>query len=82
MKHFRFSANARISRRAHIPILLTENQGQIPRGEGRSARFVSVAGGRFDRKIEWFEGLCPVVDAPFATLATSSTGGGAALASG
>jgi hypothetical protein len=34
------------------------------------------------RKIERFEGLCPVVKAPFAPLATSSTGGGAALTSG
>ena len=43
---------------------------------------VSVADGLFDRKIERFEGLCPVVEAPFAPLSTSSTGGGAALASG
>ena len=48
----------------------------------RNARFDSVADDRFDRKIERFEGLCPVVEAPFATLATSSTGGGAALTSG
>jgi hypothetical protein len=48
----------------------------------RNARFVSVADLRFDRKIDRFEGLCPVVEAPFAPLATSSTGGGAALTSG
>ena len=48
----------------------------------RNARFDSVAYERFDRKSEWFEGLCPVVKAPFATLATSSTGGAAALTSG
>jgi hypothetical protein len=42
----------------------------------------SVADGRFDRKIERFEGLCPFVEAPFVPLATSSTGGGAALTSG
>ena len=48
----------------------------------RNARFLSVAGGRFDRKIERFERLLPVVKAPFAPLATSSTGGGAALTYG
>jgi hypothetical protein len=48
----------------------------------RNAYNVSVADGRFDRKIQLVEGLCPVVKAPFATLATSSTGGGAALTSG
>jgi hypothetical protein len=42
----------------------------------------SVADGLFDREIEWFEGLCPVVETSFAILATSSTGGGAALTSG
>jgi hypothetical protein len=48
----------------------------------RNAYLVSVADGRIDRKIERFEGLCPFVKAPFAILATSSTGGGAALTSG
>jgi hypothetical protein len=48
----------------------------------RNARFVSVVDGRFDRKIQRFEGLCQVVKAPFAPLATSSTGGGAALITG
>jgi hypothetical protein len=42
----------------------------------------SVADGRFDPEIERFEGLCPIVDAPFARLATSSTGGSDALTSG
>jgi hypothetical protein len=48
----------------------------------RIACFVSVADSLFDREIQRFEGLCPVVEAPFAPLSTSSTGGGAALASG
>ncbi len=57
--------------------------GDSPRAVGwRNARFVFVADGRFDRRIEDVEGLCPVVTAPFAPLATSSTGGGAALTSG
>jgi uroporphyrin-III C-methyltransferase len=42
----------------------------------------SVADGRFDRKIERFEGLCPVVKAPFAPLATPLAGGGAGITSG
>ena len=48
----------------------------------RNARLVSVAGGRFDPEIERFERFCHVVEAPFAPLSTSSTGGGAALTSG
>jgi|694.fasta_scaffold11704_17 hypothetical protein len=61
---------------------MARRRGQAPRGGVAECWLFSVADGRFDRKSEWFEGLCPVVDAPFATLATSSTGGGAALASG
>jgi hypothetical protein len=40
----------------------------------RNAYNVSVTDGRFDRKIERFEGLCPVVKAPFAPLASKRTG--------
>jgi hypothetical protein len=61
---------------------MTKTRGQSPRGGVAECLLFSVADGRFDRKIERFDGLCPVVDAPFATLATSSTGGGAALTSG
>ena len=62
---------------------IAKKTGDSARAMGwRNARFVSVADLRFDRKIQCFERLCPVVKAPFAPLATSSTGGGAALTSG
>jgi len=48
----------------------------------RIACFVSVADSLFDREIQRFEGLCPVVKAPFAPLATPLAGGNAALTSG
>jgi hypothetical protein len=61
---------------------MTKNLGLSPRGGVAKCLLFSVADGPFTPKIERFEGLCPVVDAPFATLATSSTGGAAALTSG
>ena len=61
---------------------VTRNRGQSPRDGVADCLLFSVADGRIDRKIQRFEGLCPVVDAPFGPLATSSTGGGAALTSG
>jgi hypothetical protein len=63
--------------------IIRQETGDSPRAMGwRNACFVSVADGRIDRKIQRFEGLCHVVETPFAPLATSSTGGGAALTSG
>jgi hypothetical protein len=60
-----------------------QKTGDSPLAVGeRNAFLVSVADGLFDRKIERVEGLFPVLNAPFARLATSSTGGGAALTSG
>jgi hypothetical protein len=67
---------------ASLRARLTRNRGQSPRDSVEECLLFSVAGGRFDRKIERFEGLYPVAKAPFAPLATSSTGGGAALTSG
>jgi hypothetical protein len=61
---------------------LTRNRGQSPRGGVAECLLFSVADGRFDRKIERFEGLCPVVKAPFAPLATPLAGGGAGITSG
>ena len=61
---------------------LTRNRGQSPRDGVAECSVFSVVDGRIDPEIERFEGLCPVVEAPFAPLATSSTGGGAALTSG
>ncbi len=43
----------------------TRNRGQSPRDRVAECLGVSVAGGRFDREIERFEGLCPVVKAPW-----------------
>jgi hypothetical protein len=60
----------------------TKTRGQSPRDGVADCLLFSVADGRIDRKIQRFERLCHVVDAPFARLATSSTGGGAALTSG
>jgi hypothetical protein len=60
-----------------------KNPKKVPaRLGGGMLAFFRVADGLFDRKIQRFERFCPVVKAPFAPLATSSTGGGAALTSG
>jgi len=59
----------------------TRNRGQSPRDRVAESSLFSVADGRFDPEIERVEGLRPVVDAPFAPLSKSSTGGGAALTS-
>ena len=47
---------------------LTRNRGRSPRDRVAECLSVSVAGGRFDLEIERFEGFCPVVKAPFASL--------------
>jgi hypothetical protein len=77
-----FFAERRAAQIGSQVIEWTGNEGQPPEMGWRNACLVSVADGLFDRKIERFEGLCPVVEAPFALLATSSTEGGAALTSG
>jgi hypothetical protein len=67
---------------------IDEKSGTVPARWGtravgwRNARFVSRADGLLNRKIQRVEELCPVVKAPFASIATSSNGGGAALTCG
>ena len=61
---------------------MTRSRGQSPRDSAAECLLFSVADGRFDRKIERFERLFHVVEAPFAPLATPLAGGGAALTSG
>jgi hypothetical protein len=66
-----------------LNLRVRQETGDSPRAMGwRIACFVSVADSLFDREIQRFERLCPVVKAPFAPLATPLAGGGDALASG
>jgi hypothetical protein len=61
--------------------LYDRKPGTTPRGGMADGSLFSVADGRFDPEIERFEGLDHVAKAPFAPLATKSTGGGSALTS-